>query len=74
MEMQYFVSPKEAPATYKEWKNERMAYYDKLGIKKKNCAGNNMRIWSFTQKTPGIFNMNIHSDGMNWRSSLSRRL
>ena len=34
MEMQYFVSPKEAPAAYKEWKNERMAYYDKLGIKK----------------------------------------
>ena len=34
MEMQYFVSPKEASATYEEWRKERMAYYDRLGVKK----------------------------------------
>src|SRR3989338_1314837 len=34
MEMQYLVSPKEAFVAYEEWKNERMAYYDRLGIKK----------------------------------------
>jgi len=34
MEMQYFVSPKEAPAAYEEWRKERMAYYDRLGVKK----------------------------------------
>ena len=34
MEMQYFVHPKEAVTLYEEWKNERMAYYDRLGIKK----------------------------------------
>ena len=34
MEMQYFVSPKEAPAAYEEWKKERMAFYDRLGVKK----------------------------------------
>ena len=34
MEMQYFVSPKEAFVAYEEWKNERMAYYERLGIKK----------------------------------------
>lgn len=34
MEMQYFISPKDAPAAYEEWKKERMAYYDRLGAKK----------------------------------------
>lgn len=34
MEMQYFVSLKEAPVAYEEWKKERMDYYDRLGIKK----------------------------------------
>ncbi len=36
MEMQYFVSPNDAEASYEMWKQERMAYYDKLGIKKEN--------------------------------------
>jgi len=34
MEMQYFVHPKEALAAYEAWRNERMIYYDKLGVKK----------------------------------------
>jgi len=34
MEMQYFVSPKEAPEAYEEWRKERMAYYNRLGVKK----------------------------------------
>src|SRR3990167_1438117 len=34
MEMQYFVSPKEAPEVYEEWRKERMAYYNRLGVKK----------------------------------------
>src|SRR3989338_549802 len=32
MEMQYFVSPVEAPHAYEEWRKERFAYYDLLGI------------------------------------------
>ena len=35
MEMQYFVSAKEAPAAYTVWKKERMSYYDRLGVTKK---------------------------------------
>lgn len=34
MEMQYFVRPHDAPVAYEEWKRERMAYYDRLGIRK----------------------------------------
>ncbi|NQV88496.1 MAG: glycine--tRNA ligase [Parcubacteria group bacterium] len=34
MEMQYFVSPKDAPVAYEEWKKERMAFYDRLGVDK----------------------------------------
>jgi glycyl-tRNA synthetase len=34
MEMQYFVPPSDATAIYEEWRKERMAYYEKLGIKK----------------------------------------
>ncbi|MDO8576216.1 MAG: glycine--tRNA ligase [bacterium] len=34
MEMQYFVRPKDATGSYEEWKTERMAYYDQLGIRK----------------------------------------
>jgi glycyl-tRNA synthetase len=34
MEMQYFVRPTEAPVAFEEWKKERMAYYDTLGIRK----------------------------------------
>ncbi|TSC68642.1 MAG: Glycine--tRNA ligase [Parcubacteria group bacterium Gr01-1014_70] len=34
MEMQYFVKPEDALRVYEEWKTERMAYYDKLGVKK----------------------------------------
>ncbi|MBU6214833.1 glycine--tRNA ligase [Patescibacteria group bacterium] len=33
MEMQYFVRPSEAPAIYESWRAERMAYYDRLGIR-----------------------------------------
>ena len=33
MEMQYFVHPKDAPAAYETWKEERMKYYDILGVK-----------------------------------------
>src|SRR3989344_6071833 len=32
MEMQYFVSPVEAQHAYEEWRKERFAYYDLLGI------------------------------------------
>ncbi len=32
MEMQYFVQPKDAENSYKVWKEERMAYYERLGI------------------------------------------
>lgn len=34
MEMQYFVNPKDAFRMYEEWKNERMTYYDILGVNK----------------------------------------
>ena len=34
MEMQYFIHPRDAEQIYEEWKNERMAYYERLGIKK----------------------------------------
>jgi glycyl-tRNA synthetase len=34
MEMQYFVNPNEAQKSYQEWRNERMAYYARLGVKK----------------------------------------
>ena len=34
MEMQYFVHPRDAIRLYKEWKKERMTYYEKLGIRK----------------------------------------
>ncbi len=34
MEMQYFVHPKDAPETFEAWRQERFAYYDRLGIKK----------------------------------------
>ena len=34
MEMQYFVTPDEAPVAYEAWKKERMEYYVRLGIKK----------------------------------------
>ncbi len=33
MEMQYFVSPKEATQVFEDWKQERMAYYQRLGIR-----------------------------------------
>lgn len=32
MEMQYFVSPADAPRLYEEWKKERFAYYATIGI------------------------------------------
>ena len=35
-EMQYFIHPKDAPQAYKEWKKERIEYYDRLGIKSEN--------------------------------------
>ncbi len=34
MEMQYFVSPKEAQNIFEEWKKERMSYYESIGLKK----------------------------------------
>src|SRR3989338_8508604 len=34
MEMQYFVHPRDAKDFYEKWKEERMTYYSKLGIKK----------------------------------------
>ena len=34
MEMQYFVHPKDALTAYETWKEERMKYYDILGVKK----------------------------------------
>ena len=34
MEMQYFVPEKDARKVYEEWRIERMAYYERLGIKK----------------------------------------
>ncbi len=33
MEMQYFVSPTDAPAAYEEWRKERMAYYSRIGVR-----------------------------------------
>ena len=37
MEMQYFVSPSDAPDAYIEWKKERFDYYfDALGVKKEH--------------------------------------
>ena len=36
MEMQYFTTPAEAPQMFETWRAERMAYYDRLGIKKEN--------------------------------------
>ena len=70
MEMQYFVSPKEAPAAYEEWKKERMAFYDRLGVKRKSCAGNNTKILSFTRRTPGTFSTSIRLDGTNWKECI----
>ncbi|OHB10621.1 MAG: glycine--tRNA ligase [Candidatus Zambryskibacteria bacterium RIFCSPLOWO2_12_FULL_45_14] len=34
MEMQYFVNPKDASIEYERWKNQRMSYYETIGIKK----------------------------------------
>ena len=34
MEMQYFVHPNEARKLYEEWRQERMDYYGRLGIKR----------------------------------------
>jgi len=34
MEMQYFVHPKDAHIIYEQWKDERMKYYETLGLKK----------------------------------------
>ncbi|TSC68055.1 MAG: Glycine--tRNA ligase [Parcubacteria group bacterium Gr01-1014_72] len=34
MEMQYFVSPQDAPAAYTRWKQQRFEYYATLGIRK----------------------------------------
>ncbi len=34
MEMQYFIHPREALRVYEEWRTERMAYYQKLGVNK----------------------------------------
>ena len=34
MEMQYFVDPREAPKAYEEWRQKRMAFYDRLGVNK----------------------------------------
>ena len=36
MEMEYFVRPKEAGKAYNFWQKERLNWYKKLGIKKKN--------------------------------------
>jgi len=36
MEMQYFVKPDTASEVYEQWREERMAYYSKLGIKSEN--------------------------------------
>lgn len=36
MEMQYFVHPSEAAATYEEWRKKRWQYYLDLGIKEAN--------------------------------------
>jgi glycyl-tRNA synthetase len=36
MEMQYFVRPQDASLAYETWRTERMAYYDRLGIKKEH--------------------------------------
>src|SRR3990167_10000033 len=65
MEMQYFVNPKDASIEYERWKNQRMSYYETIGIKRINCAGNSMKIWSSMQRMPGIFSTSILSDGMN---------
>ncbi len=34
MEMQYFVAPEHAQAAFEEWRKERFAYYDMLGVKR----------------------------------------
>lgn len=36
MEMQYFVHPADAPASYEAWREERMTYYDRIGVKKEH--------------------------------------
>jgi len=36
MELEYFVKPEEADAFFLKWKEERMAWYLKMGIKKEN--------------------------------------
>src|SRR3989338_4689514 len=36
-----------------------------LAYKRRNYDGSNMRIWSFTLKTHGIYNMNIPLGGMS---------
>lgn len=36
MEMQYFVRPEEAEATYEEWRKKRFQYYLDLGLKAEN--------------------------------------
>jgi glycyl-tRNA synthetase len=36
MEMQYFVRPEEAAATYEEWRKKRWQYYLDLGIREEN--------------------------------------
>src|SRR5690606_815993 len=36
MEMQYFVAPEDAAAAYELWREERMKYYARLGIRQEN--------------------------------------
>jgi len=36
MEMQYFVHPKDAAQAFEKWRQERMTYYEQLGVRKEN--------------------------------------
>lgn len=36
MEMQFFVKPEEAPEYFKKWREQRLNWYRKLGVKEKN--------------------------------------
>ena len=63
MEMQYFVHPRDAKDFYEKWKEERMTYYSKLGIKKEKLRW----IWSSTLKILGIFSTNFLLVGTNWK-------
>ena len=75
MEMQYFVKPGSDDQSMVDWKDERMAFYNQLGVDAKNSVFMNMLKvnWPTTPKKPGILNLNFHLAGQRLKEFTTAR-